>query len=614
MPEADRHWDRVARLGVLALFSLALALHAVAHSHFRVDDYAHFALSARIPLVEFVARPIDVHFAPLHRLVTAALYALFPMRFDVAVALLAACHVAAFALLDRLLERLHPGVMAGWLLPLFAASVYAIVPLSYWTSGLHRFPFTLLCIACLYAYLRFRDTGGLGALLGAFAAFLLAMGFYSKAALIPATLVALEAGLWWRPAAVGARGRGLALTAFAAGLGLYALAYTFHPRGFEPLTPSLDPLLETLGHGLRVVAALPFALVTAPETPFGPWLPTIWASVAALSVFVAPRNALVWVGFGGLIVLHLAMIGLSARAHDLGAMTAYVYRYYYELALPVVLLLALSWRNCAESQRWRLPQRRATRWLASRWLAVAFTAGYAAFAYHAADALMAQRYGVNQLARDYITTLTSELERLEREVGPRPMLVDGAVPRFMWVYDATLRRHSSFLPLIGADAIYDTPGDVLHWIDADGRAHRLKTTERFAIDAADIWVEAGHEVQALARDESGCLVAKSEDGGRLWIGLQSPVLLSRGMVVVEFADPSPETVWVNLTHGDGRSLWPARGLPLELPPGAGARLLDVVMPAGRGPIRVNEIVLFVPPGDTPLCLEAVRLTTYALAD
>jgi len=581
------------------LFTVAVGFHAVSHSHFRIDDYAHFAQSERMPLLEFVRTPIDVHFAPLHRLVTAMLHQYFATQFPVAVALLVALQIGTLWIVDRLLERIGPSRWNGWLLVIFAANVYGVVLVSYWTSGLHRIPFIAASATCFYGYLRFRDEGRRRDQWLALLACLVAMGFYSKAALLPPMLLAFELCLIRRPAAASVGRRAATFVGFAALLSLYPVAYWFHPLGFEPLLPAFDELPSIFVHSFSVFAQSPFGIVATPQSPFPIAVGVVWACAVVATVYRDRFNAVIWLILVATMAANIAMIGLSQRAHDLGGLIAYQYRYQFELVLPLVVFVRLMIGHGAT----RSPATRIPAWLASPWWVPVMVAAYALYGAFAADRLMRDHYAANQRAHDYTTRILQELP------SQRPLtLLEGRVPRYMWVYDRSLRFQSKFLPLLGIDARYDVPAEPLYRIDLDGHVGRVVAGQTF--EFSDLGSQSNrerHRATGVTMDDSGCIRTLSPDPGALVLRLPTPSSLYHGYVSVNYTAAVPLTL--RIAAWDDTSGRRESSRALDLPAGEGERLVDVSA-KGPEPLRIRALELTIPaPG---LCLHTVRLVGYRL--
>jgi hypothetical protein len=583
------------------LFSVAVGTHAVLHSHFRIDDFAHFLQSTQMSLFDFASTPIDIHFAPLHRLVTGLMYAKVPMNFALAVALLVTLQIGVLLVVDRLLERLAPSPWNGLLLAIVGANVYLIVPVSYWTSGLHRIPFVLSSAVCVLAYLRFRDEGKFRDQALALGACLFAMGFYSKAALLLPMLAAFELCLLRRPAAASVVQRGALFAAFTALMGAYPLLYASHPLGFEPLIPGANELPAILAHSFSVAAHTPFGLVATLESSYPVAVAAAWMGFATFTVYLHRFNGVVWLALLGVIALNITMIGLSQRANDLGAMIAYLYRYQFELALPLVVFAKLLLCNLAPlGIAARMPG-----WLTSPWWVPVVVAAYAAFNGVQANDLMRERYAVNQLAHDYTTTIFEQLPA----VKPL-MLIDGPVPRFMWVYDKRLRLLSNFLPVLGIDARYDVPSSELFRIEKDGSVRRVRRLDRQFFEFTELGSESSRSIRrltGLSLDEAGCLEVNDSGGGVLELRLSELTNLYRGFVSVKYRAESAMTLRVAFWDGIRRRPEIGAGREFALPAGRGERLVDV-SPPGLQPVRTHALEFTIP--EEGLCLEAVRLVGY----
>ncbi|HMJ14911.1 MAG TPA: hypothetical protein VK524_26040, partial [Polyangiaceae bacterium] len=203
-------------LGISVIFSSAVLVLIHGNSHFVGDDLIALAMTHSMSFHEFVIEPINEHFVPLHRAITYVANLLAPGNFAIALLVLYAFQAVSMLYVYRTLlllesrmhmapwvanrsgERLRPlEEPVYWLLfGLFCVNVYLGPLYMWWTAGLHRLPFIAFSCIAVYYYLRFRFSGGGGSAVLCSAGVVLALGFYSKAMLLPWYLVGLEICLW----------------------------------------------------------------------------------------------------------------------------------------------------------------------------------------------------------------------------------------------------------------------------------------------------------------------------------------------------------------------------------------------------------------------------------
>jgi len=460
-----------------AVFAVATAVFAWAHSHFLRDDIAGFFIALHQPLHLAAMMPIDVHFVPFHRIVNHVIYALAPMHFGVAVTLLLAVHAVAVLLLYALLQRLKDSPVNGVLLFFYGTNVYLGVLFMWWTSGLHRLPYIALAIGTLYYYVIYRSEHRGRHLVYAGLCFVAALGFYSKAALIPLTLLGIEIALLRDTSKSDVRRnlRAIAFFGVVAALQVW-LARSIVDSRFSQM--HLDPgfLLAFEARSFAVLSEEVFGFeywpIAVPVNAvfFGGWLVFI-----GYTIFRWRWNAVVWSVGLAVVALQFAVIGVSHRTATFGLSMAGTDRYYFELMHIVVLFVALVLHG--------LPSR-ASRVGMVGWnrrrlgVVVGYTALIlmAAFSFARFTWLVeSSRYQRHREARVFDLNLMRGLAALRAHPDANVALVDGLAPVYLTGKTAAhIRRHSDFVPIFDPGVRFDPAAPRLYRVTDTGTLERVR--------------------------------------------------------------------------------------------------------------------------------------------
>ncbi len=170
---------------IITIIVVSLGWYLHAHSDFSNDDLDNFLLMQRTSFWQFLMMPVDVHYAPLHRLLSYLVYHMAPMNFSVAIVIVLACHAATILLLIRTLHVLQTGRFGEVIVCAYASSALVVYGLVWWAHAQHRAPYVLLDTCAIYNYVMWVKSGQRIRLLYVTVSFLLALGFYTKAVFIP---------------------------------------------------------------------------------------------------------------------------------------------------------------------------------------------------------------------------------------------------------------------------------------------------------------------------------------------------------------------------------------------------------------------------------------------
>jgi len=325
------------------LITLLIAAFVRENSYFIADDYDHFIQAGKLPLLDFLATPIDVHYAPLHKLFSALILKLAPLNFDMALAVLLIFHGFSVYMLYRLLQELRASRLNLLIVFVYASNIFVFHPLLWWSAGIHRFPYILLSIVSLYSYVRYRRSRSIIDIACCYLAFALAFGFYSKAVLIPAYILGLELCLSWR------QGLHRLVERFWLGCSmlLVSLAYVIWYLEFSTITQqgpsaSIEVALQLIFQNFKVLAvSLLFCSYTTPSLEFN-WALVLFFIGCTFGGFFKVRAALLpWSVLLALLFLNFAVIAASGRGQMFAEYLAFILRYYFEIMFIVAIFFSL---------------------------------------------------------------------------------------------------------------------------------------------------------------------------------------------------------------------------------------------------------------------------------
>lgn len=190
--EANDAWMRLTRFLAVAttvMLVLYVAWYLHEHSDFSNDDLDNFRVVQSKDFWTLLLTPVDVHYAPVHRLLSWAVYHIAPMNFSVAIAVVMALHVGTIIFLARSLRLLHAGQAGQLVVCAYAASAAIVYGLFWWAHTEHRAPYVFLDACAIYNYLAWMKDGRRARLVYIVLSFLIALGCYEKAVLIPLHLL-----------------------------------------------------------------------------------------------------------------------------------------------------------------------------------------------------------------------------------------------------------------------------------------------------------------------------------------------------------------------------------------------------------------------------------------
>jgi hypothetical protein len=333
-------WETMTRCLVMATVSVLVAYTAwylLTYSDFSNDDLSFLIIMKHSGFWQFVLTRAEVHYVPLHQLLTWLVYHAAPMNFALAVTVVIAFHVGTLIYLTRSFLLLGVGQAGGLFVCAYAGSSLIIFGLVWWAHAEHRAPYVFLDVCAIYHYLAWLRSGRKKHLWIAGIAFVTAFGFYEKSIFIP--------------------------------LHMLIIGYLSNEARFRTQLKSVvwPPMLFAIGSAAFILAYLEFfpgsVQTGLPQALRGDleFVKVFLASALGLSVSL-PLKAMLMIGIVMLGVsirrgrgswkILLAMvlvpffdympIALSNRIEWLGMGIAHQYRFHYE-ELQLLVLLAGLW-------------------------------------------------------------------------------------------------------------------------------------------------------------------------------------------------------------------------------------------------------------------------------
>lgn len=460
-----------------AVFAAAVVCFAKRNSHFLTEDFAGFYLVETQPFLKAALTPIDVHFAPLHRLINQLTHRVAPLDFGVALAVLAFFHGIGVVTLYATLRELKDSPLNAVLVFFYATNVYLGILFLWWSSGLLRLPYIAFAVASVYHYVKYRRGRSRKSLLFAAACFAAALGFYPKAALIPATLLGVELCLLRGTPRRQLAENFLVIAAFFA----VAVLYTVFTRAMidSPFTQvHLDAgfLLDFERRSFAILSESVFGVVyRGLAKPTNALIFGFWLVFIAYTVAREPMNAVVWSAGIALVAANVAAIAISQRTERFGLSIAKSYRYYFELMFLVILFVGMALHNLPRRDRPSFFSRNPRWKQAGVVLAGCLLATMASMSFSRFEALLdLPRYRRHPQAKEFVENLTAGLDELRAERAEDFAFVDGLAPRFLTGKTAAhIRRYSDFLRVFDFDARFGTAAPHLYRITETGEVRRV---------------------------------------------------------------------------------------------------------------------------------------------
>jgi hypothetical protein len=455
------------------VYTVVLLWFAWTKSYFVGDDFSNFWIARTLPLRQALFVPLGGQIVPWHRAVTSLTYSVAPMNFAVALGVLVAFHAIGVAHLYRILEIVRPGSLANVVL----AALYSIhmllgLNLTWFTSGMTRFPYIAFSLAAIYHYLVYCDRGRRRSLALVVLCHFGALGFYSKGLLVPLYCVAVDFAR--RTQGAGALRCDPLKWAVLAGMVAVDIAYVPWARSFvhgDVQRANADPgfLLGFLADVWSIFISSSFDRVPKGFHD-GPSRLFVAVSLAFVAWSIARRPSVLraWLALAVVLSANILMIGASPRTVAYGRLMAFEFRHYYELCFPTFVFLGIVLHELAHGgpvMPW-ITSRAATRFVPA--VSAVFFAVHASLAYRGLSMIDGGPSSDGQKARRYVHTLIADLDQVRGRDTDSPTFVDGATPRYLDWMDLDFRLHSQLFLLLGFPARFEPAAAAKYRVDDDG--------------------------------------------------------------------------------------------------------------------------------------------------
>jgi hypothetical protein len=472
----------VASLGLAVVYSAATVVFVLSRGSFYGDDFSGFLVSRTEPFASGLFIPVGGQVVPMARLLDSVFFHVVGLRYGAAVATLCAFHLIGIVYLYRTLNLLRPSAANAVLIALYACYVHTWVQLGWWIAGLERVPFVAFASLALYHYVRYSETRARRHLAAVCVCDLLALGFYSKALLLPLCMVGLDVA---RFSASDLRAR---LRTFA-GPWLVAAVLLVVGATCSVLEHRAAGTLATVLGGApagQVVEFTELGLVFFAHSLFGlsfgvaphaTWLlvALLWLSLVGYTSVRARRAWVAWLVLLALVLTNLVMIGVSSRVALFGPLLALEVRYYWELCFFSCVLLGVILhrvrKDTAEGE-WvrRTPG-------VAQGVVAAFCVLYAAVSYRQFSSSALPDSAAMWKSRKFMDTLSADMKRLNSREAP-VKLADDNVPAYLIGMDLTFLRVSQLLFLMRERVAWVLPEKAEYRIAVDGHLVRISRRPR----------------------------------------------------------------------------------------------------------------------------------------
>lgn len=426
------------RLGLAAaLFVLGFVvfygLYVFHHSDFSNDDLRNMIVMRQSGFWSFLLTPIDVHFVPVHRLLTTLVYHLAPMNFGLTVAISATLHLAIIVYLYRLLRLLGVGEASWLVVCCYAASIVPLFGMVWWAHAEHRFPYVFCAVYATFHYVTWLRQGGRWHILACLLAFIVGLGAYEKMVLLPVQMTAFA--FFADPGRFVREWRRSLLVPFV--LGLLSLSYVVGYLSIAPTSGhasvafagrAILEFLKMLGTG---IAALPVLGEGNSEAIGWSWrtvlAAALWLALLGFSVARCRRCLWLWLCLLCLLCLDYLPIAISSRIFFFGFVEPHSYRFGFEELYVVAVFVGLVLKET-------FPDPRSARSLLVRkWAGCLFVVVYATCNVWSlrANAPRSMALQMQAMAHSYMRHLRHDMARL---TDPSPGIGYSPMPGYMSVF------------------------------------------------------------------------------------------------------------------------------------------------------------------------------------
>lgn len=316
-------------------FSLAIFYYTQYNSWFLGQDFDHLVLLQDLSFNEYLFTSIDIHFPlPLHRLFCWLFYQQLNMNYAAATAFLIALHCATTYLLYNLLENIAKSTFNIFLAGIYFTNFYTIDLFTWWSAGLHRFPYLLCMIsACLILSKLNNQKVALKAISIA-GIQVIALGFFEKAALLPLYLALTMAAAYSSGTSRPNRAQIITLLVCSAISLSYILLTPKQPQDRPDILAALTAGMEYMGAFIQSIFPTGFSKPLIPAAILLGGLSILVTSLINPKTLITTTLAL------ASIAANIAPIAYSSRITLFGNDVLLIHRYFFDNLFILILTIA----------------------------------------------------------------------------------------------------------------------------------------------------------------------------------------------------------------------------------------------------------------------------------
>jgi len=482
-PDATRVLGLFTVVGAV-LYTAAVLRFSWTQSFFVGDDYSAFYMAATEPLGKALLSPLGSQIVPLHRALTFLTWRVLPMNFAFALVVLASFHALAAWFLYRTLGLIRKSRLNAVFVAFYATYVFVGVNLTWYSSGMTRFPYIALCLVAIHEYLLFCQTGQRRRLVAVVFCYVLAVGFYSKAIFLPLYCAGIDLARDRRGEEKDPRRERTKWATLAA---LVALGAVYVPvarslldaasRQTNTDVPFLLVFVKNAGavFGYSLVDVVVGLLDFAPAWPVA----LVVLAIVAYSSMRARRSLAAWSALAAVLCANFLIVGVSNRTVVWGGLMVFEYRHYFELCFLTTLFVAIVVHRVRDDAPEFGVFERSTRAREAAALAIgALFIGHAVLSYRGFYRIQASPTGDMQQSRRYMRTLIADLDRLGPLTRPGITFADGYFPRYLDQMAMDFTQKSQLFAAMAVPAVFVPLAQATYKVGSDGHVFRLARSRR----------------------------------------------------------------------------------------------------------------------------------------
>lgn len=409
------------------MFSVAALSYAINNSWFLGQDFDHLVLLQSTDFITYLLTSIDIHFPlPLHRLACWLLFDVASMNYSLATFLLIATHLASAWYLYKILYTLKPALLATVLATIYSVNFYVLDLFTWWSAGLHRFPYLLLSFIACHHILRLTESGRvLNHLTVIVAAQIIALGFFEKAVFIPIYLAIVLAAQFVIKNTLPNKSQ---LTAAAITLAISSIYFLVSPRPDQ----SLPDIHSASIAGSKFLAAyLQSILPSSYNKSLDMYVLAAYLSIAILAAIKNPKLIIFIAMIAAAICANIIPIAYSSRVTLFGTDVLLIHRYFFDMVFILIIfiyvILSASFNN-------KLNTRATAHKKVSLFILVAF---YAAISFTSSSPMVTKFYSENNVggpaAAAFIKNVKDSIDMIPHPPGETIKVSDRTAPRTLYI-------------------------------------------------------------------------------------------------------------------------------------------------------------------------------------